>query len=119
MVKDNRTDRNPLAHLAAMNAKIDIRLERRCLPPDEFAMFLEAARLGKRVRNVSGEDRRMLYMLATTSGLRCSELASLTPESFQMSGDPPCVVVDAAYSKRRRRDSQPLPRDVGCSWPNG
>src|SRR5205823_4405615 len=26
--------------------------------------------------------------------------------------DSPCVVVEAAYSKRRRRDSQPLPREL-------
>ena len=64
------------------------------------------------MRNVSGEDRRMLYLLAASSGFRCSELASLTPESFELSGSVPSVVVDAAYSKRRRRDSQPLPRDV-------
>jgi integrase len=112
MVKDGRTDRNPLGHLAAMNAKVDVRRERRCLSPGEFALFLEAARSGKRVRNIGGEDRRILYLLATTSGFRCSELASLTPESFDLSDDSPCVVVEASYSKRRRQDTQPLPRDV-------
>jgi integrase len=56
----------------------------------------------------------MLYILAAGSGLRCSELASLTPQSFHLDGDSPCVVLEAAYSKRRRRDIQPLPREVAA-----
>jgi integrase len=115
MVKDGRTDRNPLAHLAGMNARVDIRRERRCLAPAEFALFLEAAFQGKPVRCIAGRERRMLYILAAGSGLRCSELASLTPQSFHLDGDSPCVVLEAAYSKRRRRDTQPLPREVAAA----
>ena len=112
MVKDGRTDRNPLAHMSGMNANVDVRRERHSLPPDEFALLLEAARKGKPRRNVTGQDRAMLYLLAANSGFRCSELASLTPESFDLTGDAPSVTVEAAYSKRRRQDTQPLPRDV-------
>jgi integrase len=122
MVKDGRTDRNPLVHLTPMNAKVDVRRERRCLPPEEFALLLEAARKGKPKRKVTGEDRAMLYLLAANSGLRCSELASLTPESFDLAGDSPSVTVEAAYSKRRRVDTQPLPRDVAtvlANWLRG
>jgi integrase len=115
MVKDGRTDRNPLAHMSGMNAKVDVRRERRSLSPDEFALFLEAARKGKPKRKVTGEDRAMLYLLAANSGFRCSELASLTPESFDLAGDSPSVTVEAAYSKRRRQDTQPLPRDVATA----
>jgi integrase len=122
MVKDGRTDRNPLAHLSGMNAKVDVRRERRSLPPDEFALFLEAARTGKPRRKVKGDDRAMLYLLAASSGFRCSELASLMPVSFALGGDSPCVTVEAAYSKRRREDMQPLPRDVAtvlANWLQG
>ena len=35
MVKDGRTDRNPLAHMSGMNAKVDVRRERRSLSLDE------------------------------------------------------------------------------------
>jgi len=122
MVRDGRTDRNPLIHLSGMNAKVDVRRERRPLPPDEFGLFLEAARKGKSRRKLTGVDRAMLYLLAASSGFRCSELISLTPESFDLVGDSPSVTVDAAYSKRRRRDTQPLPRDVGnalAEWLRG
>jgi integrase len=131
MVKDGRTDRNPLAHISGMNAKVDVRRQRRSLPPDQFAMFLQAARTGKPKRKLSGQDRAMLYLLAANSGFRCSELASLTPESFDLTPDSPSVTVGAAYSKRRRQDTQPLPRDFAtllrqwlrgkpakqCVWP--
>jgi site-specific recombinase XerD len=122
MVKDSRTDRNPLAHMSGMNAKVDVRRERRCLPPDEFALFFEAARKGKPKRKLGGEDRAMLYLLAANSGFRCSELASLMPESFDLAGDSPSVTVDAAYSKRRRKDTQPLPREAAlvlAQWLEG
>src|SRR5262245_3658144 len=112
MVKDGRTDRNPLAHMSGMNTTVDVRRERRSLPPDEFALFLKAALTGKPKRKLTGENRAMLYLLAAYSGFRCSELASLTPESFDLVGDSPSVTVKAAYSKRRREDTQPLPRDV-------
>ena len=103
LVKDGRTDRNPLAHLATINAKVDVRRERRFLPPVEFALFVQAARKGKAKRKVTGEDRAILYVLAANSGFRCSELNSLTPESFDLVGDSPTVTVEAAYSKRRAR----------------
>src|SRR4029077_12467157 len=67
---------------------------------------------GPGIRRLLGKDRRMLYIVAASSGFRCSELASLTPESFDLASDSPCVVVEAAYSKRRRRDTQPLPREL-------
>ena len=54
----------------------------------------------------------MLYHLAVTTGLRASELASLTPRSFDLGSDPPTVAVEAGYSKHRRRDVLPLRADV-------
>ena len=42
------------------------------------------------------------------TGLRASELASLTEASLDLSGEIPTVTLEAAYSKRRRRDVQPI-----------
>jgi len=112
LVKDARTDVNPLAHLAPMNAKVESGLERRPLSADEFARLVEAARKGPTIRNLSGADRAMMYTVAAYTGLRVAELASLEPEAFELDGEQPSVTVDAAYSKRRRRDVQPLRLDV-------
>ena len=114
MVKDRRLDCNPLNHLAGMNARVESGRVRRCLSGEELALFLAAACIGKPIRHLGGMDRMILYILASNSGFRCSELASLTPESFSLDGKSPCVTVDAAYSKRRREDIQPLPDEVAA-----
>ncbi len=43
------------------------------------------------------------------SGFRASELASLTPERFDLSADPPTATVPAAYTKNGKEAIQPLP----------
>ena len=58
---------------------------------------------GRSVRGVCGRDRAVLYRLAVGTGFRAGELASLTPESFDLDADPPTVTILAAYSKRRHR----------------
>ena len=56
-----------------------------------------------------GPVRAMCYRLAAATGFRANELRSLTPESFDLDGVPPTCTVEAASSKRRKRDVQPLP----------
>ena len=50
--------------------------------------------------------------MAGNTGLRAGELASLTIGSFDLDADPPTITVEAAYSKRRRRDVLPLRSDL-------
>ena len=61
---------------------------------------------------LAGHDRAVLYLTAAYTGLRASELASLTPGSFDLNSIPPSVAVEAAYSKHRRRDELPLRPDL-------
>jgi integrase/recombinase XerD len=112
LVRDRRAADDPLAHLSALNVKLDVRRERRTLEPTQISKLIAAARDGEPFRELSGQDRAMLYRLALTSGLRASELASLTKRSFDLDADPPTVAVEAAYSKHRRRDVLPLRADV-------
>jgi len=131
LVKDGRADRNPLAYLSGMNANTDVRLERRTLPDDEFSALVAAAKkakgsltwqtkcrnklVPKTIRVPAGADRAMLYTLAAFVGFRAQEMASLVPESFDLGGDPPTVTVQAAYSKRRRKDAQPMRPDLALA----
>ncbi len=105
----DRIARNPFLSLAAVNERADVRRVRRCIEPEELTNLLAATRVGPAFRGVSGEDRARLYVVARFSGLRVSELASLTRSSFDLEATPPSVTVEAAYSKRRRCDVQPLP----------
>ena len=50
----------------------------------------------------------MLYHLALETGLRWSELRSLTRASFDLDAQTPTVTVEAGYSKHRRNDTLPL-----------
>ena len=103
-------DRNPLAGVNLQ--KVTDRRERRALSEDEIGMLLEAAARGPIVMGLAGPDRVMLYRLALESGFRANELRSLGAESFDFDADPPTVTVEAGYSKRRRRDTLPLRRDL-------
>jgi site-specific recombinase XerD len=114
LMKDRRAPDNPLAHLSRQNAKVDVRLERRSLEPEHFEALLKATREGRAVFGLSGLDREMLYLVTANTGFRASEMASLTADSFDLDGDPPTVTVAAAYSKRKRKDEQPIRPDLAA-----
>jgi integrase/recombinase XerD len=109
----------------------DHRRIRRALSEEELDRLLAATEAGPEVvtrrtprsapgrhptGKLTGPDRAILYHLAMATGFRAAELASLTPESFQLSGDSPTITVRACYSKRGKRsgrdDVQPIRRDV-------
>ncbi|MCA9058289.1 MAG: tyrosine-type recombinase/integrase [Planctomycetaceae bacterium] len=108
MVKDQRTNDDPLAFIAMMNVRTDRRHDRRPLTDAELKAVLEAAQKGKPSMKLSGPDRAMLYATAAYTGLRASELASLIPASFNLTSTPNTVTVQAAYSKHRREDVLPV-----------
>ena len=115
MWEHKRTPSDALCGLEAFNAETDRRHIRRELTPEELVYllgFVEGYTTPN--HNLSGPDRSMVYRLAVSTGLRASELRSLTPESFDLTADPPAVAVGAAYSKRRRQDLQPIRPDLAA-----
>jgi integrase len=112
LARNRRIAIDPLAYLARQNVEVDLRHERRALPSKLFDRFIQATATGRTFRGLTGADRLVLYTLAAHTGLRAKELGSLEPASFQLTGNSPTVTVQAAYSKRRRKDVQPLRTDV-------
>lgn len=108
MTDSGRADRFPLTRLRKLNAQADRKHPRRALTADEVRRLLAAAEAGKRRFHVAGPERALLYRLAVESGLRASELRSLTKSSFHLTARPPYVLVRAAHSKTRREDSVEL-----------
>lgn len=108
LVKDRRAGDDPLAFISMLNVSTDRRHDRRPLTEAQLTALLNAANAGKVVAKMTGPDRAMLYAVAAYTGLRASELASLTGESFDLAETPPTVTVQAAYSKHRRQDVLPL-----------
>ena len=115
LVRDRRSPENPFAHLSRLNARVDVRHERRTLTQKELGGLIGTAEQSQeKFRGLDGSTRAMLYRLAAMTGLRASELASLTPASFDLAADPPTVTLEAGYSKRRREDVLPLHPDLAA-----
>ncbi len=112
LVADGRAAENSLAYLQGQNVKTDLRHERRALSEDELQRLIAATRTGQDHSGVTARERSMLYTVAVSTGLRASELASLTWGSFNLSDSEPSVRVLAAYSKHRRDDVLPLRADL-------
>ncbi len=94
--------------LARLNVKVDRRHDRRALTPDEFAKLIESAVSGPPVVWTPGPDRAMMYVLSAWTGYRKKGIGSLTKRSLRLDDDPPTATVAAAYSKRKRQDTQVL-----------
>jgi len=110
--RGNRCAVNPYGKPPLLNEETDVRRQRRALTEEEIAWLVDSAEVGPVIGEISGEDRAMLYRVAMTTGLRASELKSLTPESFDFASEPPTLTVEACYSKHRRKDVLPLHSDL-------
>jgi integrase len=118
MVKDRRASESPVAHLQGLNVKAHPQRQRRVVTVDELIRLIDTTwssqpRMGRTrdgdiAWHMTGPERAMLYMLAAETGLRSSEMRSLTLSSFKLDAANPTVTVAAAYSKRRREDVQPI-----------
>jgi len=99
-------------HLEMLNVTVDRRYDRRSLSDDEISRVLTAAKTGGKVFGFTGAERYIVYVVALSTGLRASELASLKPQSLRLLDNPPTVTVRAGYSKRRRLDVLPIPSSI-------
>ncbi|MEK6676608.1 MAG: tyrosine-type recombinase/integrase [Planctomycetota bacterium] len=108
MVRTKGAPSNPLDCLTLANVRTDRRHDRRALESDELRRLLSATKGGETRFGMTGPDRAMLYTLAVETGLRSSELRSLTWNDLSIAGTEPTVTVRAAYAKNRREDTLPL-----------
>jgi len=112
LVTRRRLNLDPLVGIKTLNVQTDRRHDRRALSATEMERLLDAAETGPPAWGLTGPDRAMLYTLAAYTGFRKGELGSLTLRSFQLEKEPCTVTVQAAYSKRRRDDSQIMHSDL-------
>lgn len=95
---------DPTSGLKRWPEGVDVRRGRRPLSPDELRRLLEASPPG----------RRLIYLVAVSTGFRAGELASLTPSCLCLGEDPPVVVLPARRDKRRQAVRQPIPPEVAA-----
>ena len=91
-------DRNPLTHLEFLDSSPEIR--RRDLSLEEIGQLLVNCR----------HSRKLLYLVALTTGLRAGELGSLHKK--HLSTNPPGLHLDANWTKNRKDGFQPLPAEI-------
>jgi integrase/recombinase XerD len=112
-VRNGMAVEDPLRSLRPLKRdRSDDRVKRRALEPEDLRKLLAAAAGGPEIQGVPGPTRALVYRLAATSGLRAGEIRSLRVGSFDLESDTPTVTVQAAYSKRRRDDVQPIPQET-------
>jgi site-specific recombinase XerC len=104
--KDGRARLDPLLDLSP--PKVIAKRVRKPLSPEDAARLIEVTRTSKRRHGLTGEDRAALYAMALGTGLRLSELFSLTPEDFQLDSTPPTIRCKAQFTKNRREAVQPI-----------
>ena len=114
LVLDRRWGENPFdVAEKPKKGRTEVELERRVLNDEEANWLVTAAERSEiTIRGLTGKDRAAIYSIALLTGLRASEIASLSQASFLLHGDEPTVTVEAGYSKRRRREELPLHPDL-------
>ncbi len=105
MVRNKRMPDNPLSAMEIENEELDIRHARTPLTDEEFVtLFSTTLNSPKVVEGFDSRTRAMAYLISISTGLRRNELANLTRCSFRLDDKDPVVIVEAAFSKHRRRD---------------
>src|SRR5271166_6166865 len=110
--KRGRTRTDSLAGVTGFNAKEARRHDRRTLGVDELRVLIQVSHAGPPWRKMTGPTRALCYRLAVGTGLRYSEIESITPESFDWTANPATVMVAAGYTKNGEPATLPLPSDL-------
>lgn len=108
MLAERRIAENPLSFLKTMNPRVDPRHQRRPLSTEEIGSLLAATEAGKKHHGLIGHERALVYRLALETGLRYSEIHSLTKGSFDFTDTPATVTILAKDEKAGRGDTLPL-----------
>jgi integrase len=109
-----RTREDLLHGVKGYNVKEDPRHERRTIALAELRRLIGVTHEGGTHHGMTGPARALCYRLAVASGLRYSEIGSITPSSFHWDARPATVTVTAAFTKNGQTATLPLPDDLAA-----
>jgi integrase len=112
LYREGRSASDYLISVGKFNEQADRRHDRRTIGIDDLRRLIEATRNSGSYQRMSGLDRSICYRLAISTGLRFSEIASITHESFALDGPGSTVTVTAAYTKNGEPATIHLPADL-------
>jgi integrase len=99
--------------LPVLDVEPDQRRARRTLTVEQLGRLLVATLAsGERVKDLTAEQRHLLYSVACTTGFRANELASLTPGLLCLDDATPHILLAARRGKNRRPTRQPIPAET-------
>jgi len=103
--------------LAGFDPANNRRHARREVNPEELGKVLDAARASTKAyrKTTTGIDRYHIYLTAFATGFRAGEVASLTPDHFQLDADPPTVALPGKSAKNKKASRQPIPPAVAAA----
>jgi len=106
-------ERDPLATIQLVNAKLDPRHERRALGQEDVRKLVQKAHDGPTWRGVSGPTRSLAWRLAASAGLRVAEIVDLQVRDVEpdASGGP-MLRVRAETAKNRKETLLPLSAEL-------
>lgn len=105
-VRNGHLAADPTATVDKPSTKTDRRIERRMLLPEEWKWVKAALRNDAAKNGQDSHERLMMYRLAIETGLRSSELRSLTRGSLSLTERDPHVVVKANITKNSKQAKQ-------------
>src|SRR5262249_2351406 len=112
LASNDRIPTDTLGAVTPLNLNEDRRHDRRTLSVEELQRLIRAAHDGTPFRKMTGPLRALCYRMAASTGLRYSELASLTPRSIDLDSKPAKVCVKAEFTKNREKALLTIPDDV-------
>ncbi|MCC6492585.1 MAG: site-specific integrase [Pirellulales bacterium] len=108
LVKCGKLPRDPLAGVSKPSPASDRKYRRRMLLPDEWPLLRAATVAGPQRYGLTGAERALLYQSAIQTGLRASELRSLTRRSVVFNATQPYIRLEAAHAKNGKAASQQI-----------
>ncbi len=109
LYRNGRLAQDPFLQVSKLNASRDRRHVRRALTDEELARLIQTTAEGSSVQRMPGPTRALLYRLAAETGLRKSELRSLTVESFDLADlERASVTITAGYAKNGKTHTLPM-----------
>ena len=111
-VADGRLGADPLARVKKP-APTRQRL-RRMLLIEEWRWLRSVTEHGPDLMKMDGHSRRLLYELAIQTGLRSTELRSLTRSCLALDADQPHILLDASKTKNRKAARQYVQPDLAA-----
>jgi integrase len=102
LVEHDKIARDPLSSVKKPNPKADRRKERRMLLHDEWHWLRSTTALGPIREGMSSMERVLLYAVAIQTGLRSSELRSITRNRLYLDGNQPSMTCKARSTKNKK-----------------